>query len=397
MYPRGAGTGTTGAAIAQSPGLLLSLTRMNNIVTISSENLTAVVEPGVITGDLQREAAKRGLFYPPDPASMAFCTIGGNVATGAGGARAVKYGVTRDYVMALEIVLPGGRVINAGAKTAKGVVGYDIARLFVGSEGTLGVATKIWLRLLVAPEEVGTLGAFFLSEKDGGSAVVSLFEAGIIPRCAELLDRTSLEVVKDMLPFEVPPDARAMVISEVDGFKESIRPQLDRMIKAFKAKGAALIMEAKDKQEADQIWKARRSLSPAIRRLGFSGKISEDVCVPRNRLPEMIEKVYQLSSRHNLKIICFGHAGDGNLHINVLFDKESHEDVERAGRLIPEIMKLALKLGGTISGEHGIGLTKKDYLGLEIGSEELKIMKKIKRVFDPNSIMNPGKVFQALP
>jgi len=393
IYPRGAGTGTTGAALAQHQGLLLSLTKMCEIIDISTEDLTAVVEPGVITGDLQKKAAKQGLFYPPDPASKDFCTIGGNVATGAGGATAVKYGVTRDYVMALEIVLPGGQVIHAGAKTAKGVVGYDLVRLFVGSEGTLGVATKIWLKLLVAPESVGTLGAFFKDEKEAGHAVVSLFKAGITPRCAELLDNSSLAVVKDMLPFNVPNNARAMVIAEVDGFKESIKAQLDRVVDVFQNNSAKSIIIAQNSSEAELIWKARRSLSPAIKQLGFSGKISEDICVPRHCLPEMIEAVYNLSKETGIKILCFGHAGDGNLHINVLFDKESQEDQKKVSVLIPEIMKLAIRFGGTISGEHGVGLTKKEFLDLEIGPVELSIMKNIKRAFDPHNIMNPGKVF----
>jgi len=393
VYPRGAGTGTTGAAIALRPGLLLGLTKMCKIIDISTEDLTAVVEPGVITGDLQREVARRGLFYPPDPASKDFCTIGGNVATGAGGATAVKYGVTRDYVMALEIVLPGGKVVHAGAKTAKGVVGYDIVRLFVGSEGTLGIATKIWLKLLVAPETVGTLGAFFSNEKEAGRAVVSLFKAGILPRCAELLDRGSLELVKDMMPFKAPQGARAMVVSEVDGFKETIQSQMNRVTSVFKDCGAQSVMAAKNKEEAERIWSARRSLSPAIRRLGFSGKISEDICVPRHSLPEMIEAVYDLSKEAGIKIVCFGHAGDGNLHINVLFDKESREDQKKVSKLIPEIMRLTVRFGGTISGEHGVGLTKKEFLGLEIGADELHIMKGIKKLFDPHSIMNPGKVF----
>ena len=366
---------------------------MCKILEISPENLTALVEPGVITGDLQHEVAKKGLFYPPDPASMKFCTIGGNVATGAGGARAVKYGVTRDYVMALEIVLPGGEIIHTGAKTAKGVVGLDLTRLFVGSEGTLGVATKIWLKLIPAPEDVGTLGAFFKDEKEACKGVLSLFKAGILPRCAELLDRGSLQAIKDILPFALPTNTGAMVIAEVDGFKEAIPTQLTALSKVFHEQNAIAIIQAKDKHEAAQIWKARRGLSPAIKKLGFSGKISEDVCVPRDKLPTLISKIYELSEKFKIKIICFGHAGDGNLHINVLFDKDNEDDKHRVAKLIPKIMELSIRLGGTISGEHGIGLTKKEFLELEIGPKELELMKNIKRQFDPNNIMNPGKVF----
>ena len=390
VYPRGAGTGTTGACLAEVPGLVLGLARMDRVLSINPGNLSMEAEPGAITGEIQAVAERAGLFYPPDPASLAFCTIGGNVATGAGGARAVKYGVTRDYVMALQVVLPGGRVLETGVRTAKGVVGYDLARLMVGSEGCLGVITRVVLRLVPAPGEVGTMLAFFPGVAHASRGVVSLFAQGVLPRCAELLDARSLECIRDMLPVPLPSGTGAMVLAEADGARCAVRDEMDVMEGVFTACGALSITRAGSGLEASAMWKARRSLSPAIRRLGFPHKVSEDVCVPRELLPEMMGRLDYISRKLRVTILSFGHAGDGNLHVNLLADLNDPEQRERCDQAVEQVMRHALELGGTISGEHGVGITKRPYLSMELDSSVLDVMKGIKAAFDPKGILNPG-------
>ncbi len=393
IYPRGAGTGTTGACLAEQPGLVLCLTRMDKILSISPENLCVTVEPGVITGRIQNYVEARGLFYPPDPASLAFCTIGGNVATCAGGARAVKYGVTRDYVMGLELVLAGGKVITTGVKTAKGVVGYDLTRLIVGSEGSLGVITRITLRLIPAPRCVGTLLSFFSSVNKAARAVVSLFSQGIVPRCAEFLDALSIKCIKEHLPDGVPAGTMALLLVEVDGNRASVKEQLSDILTCFEKEQAILVKVAKGPEEAKRFWSARRALSPAIRRLGFPDKVSEDICVPRNRLPEILERIGAIGNDTGITILCFGHAGDGNLHVNLLLDLKEPGAFSRCEKAVRRIMEDTVSVGGTISGEHGIGITKRPYITLELKQQVIQVMKQIKSCFDPKGILNPGKVF----
>ncbi len=392
LFPRGAGSGTAGGSIPSSNGIAVVLTGMNRILEINTGNLTATVEPGVITGALQKAVSKHGLFYPPDPASLSFCTIGGNVNTGAGGARAVKYGVTRDYVTSLEVVLADGRVINTGHDTAKGVAGYDLTRLMVGSEGTLGIITRITLRLIPQPEAVGTALVLFPDTASACNAVKSFFENRILPRCAEFLDAMSIRCVREMLPQEVHEKCRAMLLVEVDGPVASIQSQLEVVKKCCMESGAINAMVAKNSSDAAAMWKARRNLSPAIRRLGYSGKVSEDICVPRQKLPEAVTRLDEISKRHNITILSFGHAGDGNLHVNLLFDRDSTNEVKDMERAVAEIMETAVGLGGTISGEHGIGLAKKEFMELDAGTTQIELMQGIKKVFDPAEIMNPGKV-----
>ncbi|MGQ9745979.1 MAG: FAD-binding oxidoreductase [Dissulfurimicrobium sp.] len=393
LFPRGAGTGTTGASLPKDGGVVLCMTRMNHILSINPSDLMAEVEPGVVTGDLQNRVASKGLFYPPDPASLRFCTIGGNVATGAGGPRAVKYGVTRDYIMGLEVVLPGGDVIQTGVRTAKGVVGYDLTRLMVGSEGTLGVVTKVRLRLIPAPEAVGTLISFFRKAGDATRAVAALFSCGILPRCAEFLDRLSLNCIIDSLGFALPDSTESMLLVEVDGLKDSIPAQLACIEKVFTECGAINIRAARNDDEARLFWDARRSLSPAIKKLGFPHKINEDICVPRHALPEITNRIAEISRETGLTILTFGHAGDGNLHVNILLDKGKEAQSARAEAAVREIFQATLTLGGTISGEHGVGLTKKAYVGMELDKRSLGIMQDIKRVFDPKGLLNPAKMF----
>jgi glycolate oxidase len=393
VFPRGAGTGTTGASVPAQGGLALAFTRMNRILSVSTADLSAEVEPGVVTGDLQDTVSRLGLFYPPDPASLRFCTIGGNVSTGAGGPRAVKYGVTRDYVTTLELVLPGGDVLQTGRKTAKSVVGYDLTRLIVGSEGTLGVVSGITLRLIPAPEEIGTLLAFFASTSSATDAIVALFESKIIPRCAEFLDRMSIECISHTLPVPVPEKTNAMLLIEIDGARTSIAPGLETVSTCCETAAATGVYVARTEDEAEALWTARRGLSPAIRRLGFPDKISEDICVPRHALPDAVQEVERIGRRNELTVLTFGHAGDGNLHVNVLLDRGNPSERNRGETAVREIMEATLALGGTISGEHGIGLTKQAFMPMEVAPRGLEIMKAIKRAFDPNNIMNPGKMF----
>ncbi len=393
LVPRGAGSSTTGSAVPVRGGVVLSFSRMNRILRIDPVELTARLEPGVVTGVLQEEVEKRGLFYPPDPASLRFCTIGGNVATGAGGARAVKYGVTKDYVRSLKVVLSDGNLIHTGSDTAKGVAGYDLTHLFVGSEGTLGIVVEILLRLLPLPEAVGTAVALFDDLEWAVEAVTCLFTSGILPRCAEFLDEKSLSVASKALPFEVPEEARAFLLLEVDGTISSVKSQLSALKACLKRSGAIKVLEARDAKERERLWEARRSVSPALKGLGYDRKISEDICVPRRAIKAMLSYLKEIQPLYPVDIFTFGHLGDGNLHVNLLFNSNELDDQGLDG-LIERIMKRCLELGGTISGEHGIGLTKMKYLGLELSSQVVGLERQIKKVFDPKGILNPGKIFE---
>jgi len=393
VFPRGAGTGTTGGAVPWANGIALSLARMDRVLSISVEDLVAVVEPGVVTGHLQREVARSNLFYPPDPASLNFCTIGGNIATGAGGARAVKYGVTKDYVMGLEVVLSDGSLMNIGSNTAKSVVGYDLTKLMVGSEGTLGVVTRATLKLIPMPESVGTMLAFFPSTLEASEALTNLFSMHILPRCAELLDEKCLRLTADRLPVKMASGSRALLILEVDGPRESIKRQLDDASAACSKANAQGVVIATDPKKIDEIWSVRRSLSPAISKLGYPDKISEDICVPRHNLTAIMDRLSLIEKKFQVCLLVFGHAGDGNLHVNILFDKARREEQKAVEGAVEAIMKSAVELGGTISGEHGIGISKKEFLPLEITEPALTLMKSVKQIFDPKNILNPGKIF----
>jgi len=398
VFVRGAGTGTTGASVPvqarpDSKGIVLSMTRMNAIRRIELQDMMAEVEPGVITGDLQKATSKVGLFYPPDPASLKVCTIGGNVATGAGGARAVKYGVTRDYVIAIEAVLPSGDIIQTGARTAKGVVGYDLTRLLVGSEGTLALFSRIWLKLVPLPRDVGTVLCFFSSDEDAISAISTIFSAGVLPRCAEFMDALSLRCLVLANPgLSIPVGAGSAVLIEVDGTEEAVTTEIGTVMS--EVKGVALqVWHAVDSLEADAMWRLRRGLSPAIKQLGFPDKISEDICVPRHNLAQVLKRIRAIADETAVTILSFGHAGDGNLHVNLLYDKNRKTDIERVEIAVGAVMRASIELGGTISGEHGVGLSKKQFVGWELSQEAISIMKGIKKVFDPKGILNPGKVF----
>ncbi|MBI4849244.1 MAG: FAD-binding protein [Nitrospirae bacterium] len=393
VVPRGAGTGMTGGSVPLNDAIILSLDGMNRILDIDDRNMIAVVEPGVINGYLQEKLEGKGLFYPPDPASMNFCTLGGNVAENAGGPRAIKYGVTRDYVLGLEVVLPDGRVMMTGGKTYKNVVGYDLTRLIVGSEGTLCVVTKIFLKILPMPEETVTLLCTYSRLDEAASAITKITSSGIIPRVLEFMDEESVRAVENYKNFGLPLDAEAMLLVEVDGSHAAAMQDAEKIAKICTSQNGQVSI-AEDMFAQQRLWEARRAISPALYRIKPT-KINEDIVVPRGRIPEMLQSLRAISERYNLKIVNFGHAGDGNIHVNVMTDKNDREEYERAGKAVEDIFKATLKLEGTISGEHGVGLTKKQFLGMELSETSIEMMKAVKNIFDPNGIMNPGKIFQA--
>ena len=391
VVPRGAGTGMTAGAVPSKGAIVLSFEKMRRILEIDSENLDVLCEPGVINGKLQHELERMGLFYPPDPASMNFCTIGGNVAENAGGPRAIKYGVTRDYVMEIEAVLPNGDIITTGVKTSKGVVGYDLTRLFTGSEGTLAVFTKIRLKALPLPEEVIALLAIFNNLESSGEAVSKIIASKIIPRTLEFMDHEAIVAVENFKPVGLPLDADAILLIELDGHPVSITKEAEKIADICQKLGAEIIM-AEDEDARNQLWVSRRSISPALYRLKPT-KISEDIVVPRNMVTEMLKRLRKISEESGVKIVNFGHAGDGNIHVNIMVDKSDKEEYTKGLGLVEQIFRDSLSLGGTISGEHGVGLTKADYLGMELSKTEIEIMKSIKSIFDPKNILNPGKIF----
>lgn len=392
VIPRGAGTGMSGGALAVQGGLVMVMTRFNRILGIDADNMVAEAEPGVVTGHFQEVVEEQGLFYPPDPSSAPFSTLGGNVAECAGGSRAVKYGVTRDYVLGLEVVLPTGEPIKTGVRTTKGVVGYDLTRLIVGSEGTLGIITNMVLRLLPLPEAVRTLSAVFAGIQDAAGTVSEIVRSGIMPRTVEYMDQAAIRCVEDYLKMGLPVDAGAMLLVEIDGSASSVEAAFRHLASICDRGGAGRIEVASSKQEAKDLWRARKAISPALFRLG-PDKINEDIVVPRNRIPEMVQWIDELRGRTGLTIVTFGHAGDGNIHFNIMLDKDDKEAVDKADAAIKELFKKTIALGGTLSGEHGVGITKAPYLEMELGRSQIALMKRIKAAFDPNGILNPGKIF----
>ena len=392
VIPRGAGTGMSGGALAVQGGLVMVMTRFNRILEIDSNNLVAEVEPGVVTGHFQEVVEKQGLFYPPDPSSASFSTLGGNVAECAGGSRALKYGVTRDYVLGLEVVLPAGEVIRTGVRTTKGVVGYDLTRLIVGSEGTLGIITKMVLRLLPLPEVVRTLSGVFGRIQDATGTVSEIVRCGITPRTVEYMDQAAIRCVEDYLKIGLPVDAGAMLLIEVDGSRSSADAAVQQLAAICDRAGAREIRVARSEQEAQDLWRARRAISPALFRLG-PDKINEDIVVPRSRIPDMVQWIDELRKRTGLTMVTFGHAGDGNIHFNIMLDKRDEKALDKANAAVEELFRQTIAFGGTMSGEHGVGITKASYLDIEVGRSELALMKRVKAAFDPNGILNPGKIF----
>ena len=393
IVPRGAGSGFTGGALPKIGGVVLAFEKhMNKIIQIDMENMVAVVQPGVINKELQREVEKRGLFYPPDPASENYSTLGGNVAENAGGMRAAKYGITKDYVLALRAVLPNGDIIRAGKKTIKDVAGYNLAGILVGSEGTLAVITEITLKLLSKPRLTKTVMGVFGSVKEAMNAVYKSLAGGANPVAMEFLDNLTIKAVEEKFQKGLPTDAGAILISDIDGnVEEEIDYQITLLEKFFKENGCSEFRVAKDEKEAADIWFARRNASQSITIYG-SKKINEDVTVPRSMLPKYLEEVEKISKKYNVKIPCFGHTGDGNVHTNVMVDGNDPTQVELGYKAIEDIFKMTVEIGGTLSGEHGIGLSKAPFMNMAFSKEEMNLFRAIKKAFDPNNILNPGKM-----
>jgi glycolate oxidase len=389
VTPVGARTGKSGGSLPIHGGVSLSLERMNRILALSEEDLIAVCQPGVVTGDLMRAAEARGLFYPPDPNSWETCTLGGNVAENAGGPRALKYGVTGDYVLGLEWVMPTGEVLRVGRRTLKGVAGYDLVRLFVGSEGTLGVATEITLKLLPLPRQVRTALVLFRSVGDAARAVTRVLSSGILPISLELLDEVAVRAV-DGRGFSFPRGTGAAVLAEVDGGEpEPVLAELARLGEICEREGATETLLANDASQRDRLWSVRRSISPSLRALA-PHKLSEDIVVPRSKIPEVIARLKAVGEELGLTVATYGHAGDGNLHANVLYQRlEQRVAVDEA---IARMMRIAVDVGGTITGEHGVGLSKRAYLGIEQSSEVIALQRRLKALFDPRGLLNPGKI-----
>ena len=392
VIPRGGGSGMTGGSLAVRGGVVMAMSRMNRIIEIDCDNLIARVEPGVVTGDFHKAVEQHRLFYPPDPASSAFCTIGGNLGECAGGPKAVKYGVTRDYVLGLEAVLPSGVIIHTGVRTAKGVAGYDLTRLIVGSEGTLAVVTQATLKLLPLPESVRTMAVLFDTIEQAAQAVSAIIKESVVPRCVEFLDRSSIECVRGQFGFHVPENIHAILIIEVDGTCQVAAQDAQKIRDFCIAKGAVEVITAADEKQGVALWSARRALSAALFRIA-PNKINEDIVVPISRIPEMVKRIERIQRRTGLAIVSFGHAGDGNIHCNIMYHKDNKDEQVLAESAMDELFAHTIELGGTITGEHGVGITKMKYLPQEVGDVELAIMRGVKKVFDPLNILNPGKIF----
>ena len=393
LTPRGAGTGYTGGSVPTHGGVVVSLERMNRILDIDEGSLLAVVQPNVITGDLQDAVERVGLFYPPDPASLRQCAIGGNVAECAGGPRAFKYGVTKQYVLGLEAVLPTGEIIRTGGKTVKNVVGYDLTHLIVGSEGTLAIVTEIILKLIPKPPVAATMRATFRSIADAVDAVGRLIRARVIPAALELVDRDSLEAVADYLQMRAlaPEGTGALLIIEVDGLAEQVGAEGERVLAACREAGAIEVVRARDEGERQELWRVRRELSPALKTIA-PVKFNHDIVVPKARIPELFDLVDRLRQESGLAVACFGHVGDGNVHVN-LMSPDDPAALGRARAAEAALFRGVVALEGSITGEHGIGFKKAAYLGLELTPETIALMKRVKQAFDPRGILNPGKIF----
>lgn len=393
LVVRGAGSGYTGGSVPVRGGVVLSMERLNRILTIDEENLLAVVQPNVVTGDLQDAVESRGLFYPPDPASLRQSALGGNVAECAGGPRAVKYGTTRHYVLALEAVLPTGETIRTGSKAVKSVVGYDLTQLLVGSEGTLAVVTEITLRLVPKPAVQATLRATFTDVSTAVAAVTTLMRARVVPATIELIDAVSLAAVERRIGRAVAQAGTgAMLIVEVDGVPGGVEEEIARVGAACAQAGATEVRRAASDAERESLWEARRELSFALRALAPL-KINHDLVVPRGRIPQLFDLVARVRERYRLLVPCFGHAGDGNIHVNLMVDPADADEMARAHAAEQELFAGVVALEGSITGEHGIGFSKARYLGLELSPDVIALMQRIKHAFDPHGILNPGKMW----
>jgi glycolate oxidase len=393
IVPRGAGTGYTGGAVPVQGGVVVSLERMNRILEIDEANLVAVVEPHVVTGELQEAVEKVGLFYPPDPASLKQSVIGGNVAENAGGPRAFKYGTTRQYVLGLEVVLPTGEIIETGGKVVKNVVGYDLTHLIVGSEGTLAIITKVILRLVPRPPVQATLRATFRDVEGAVRAVSNIIRARVVPAALELIDADSLEAVASNLKVRslAPEGTGALLLIEVDGVPAAVSEEAARVEEACREAGATELLRARDETERQELWRVRREISLSLKVI-TPLKFNHDVVVPKGRIPELFRLVWRIRDDYRLRIPLFGHAGDGNIHVNIMVDPEDQDEIRRAHEAERVLFEGVVALEGSISGEHGIGFSKAPFVPLELSADEIALMKRVKQAFDPLGILNPGKI-----
>jgi len=393
ITPRGAGSGFTGGALPINGGITLAMEKhMNKILEIDMENMVAVVQPGVVNKELQKAVEAVGLFYPPDPASEEYSTLGGNVSENAGGMRAAKYGITKDYVMALRAVRPNGDIIRAGKRTIKDVAGYNIAGILIASEGTLAVLTEITLKLIPKPRFTKAYMGVFPSVDDAMNAVFKSLAGGANPVAMEFMDALVVQALKEKLGVALPEDAGALLIGDVDGnVEEEVAFQLEILEKSFKENGAQQFVVAHTAKERDTLWFARKNASPSITIFG-SKKLNEDISVPRSMLPEALKRIYEIGDTYGFKVPCFGHAGDGNIHVNVMVDGSDEKQLEAGHHAIEEIFQMVVDMGGTLSGEHGIGTSKAPFMRIAFNQVELALFQSIKEAFDPNNILNPGKM-----
>ena len=392
LTARGRGTGTTGATVPLKGGLIMSLERMNKLIEFSPDNRYIIVEPGMTNQQVQSIVKERGFFWPPDPTSAAFCSIGGNLAYNSAGPRAVKYGTPRENVLGLRAVTGAGKEICVGVHTSKGVVGYDLTRLIVGSEGTLAIITQATLKLTPLPEATKTLRALYHSVFDAAKAVSAIMSQPVVPCALEFIDANAINMIRQYSKTDLPEHAGAMLMIEVDGQLEGLEAATEKVVAAARNNGLLEVRLAQTDDEVNALWQTRKALSPALRKVAPK-KINEDVVVPVTEMPKLIAGLGDLSKKYDLAIINFGHAGNGNIHVNLLLDPDEPEQGQKAHDCLDEIFSLVLSLNGTLSGEHGIGLEKRDFVGRELDVNSLELMRNIKRQFDPNSILNPDKMF----
>lgn len=389
LTPRGRGTGTAGGSIPEQGGIALSLERMLRIIVVDPANRVIVTEPGVLNQTVQDTVRPHGFFWPPDPSSAAYSSIGGNLATSAGGPHAVKYGTTRDHVLGVKAVTGKGEEIKTGCYTTKGVVGYDLTRLLIGSEGTLAVITEATLKLTPLPQAIRGLVAHFRDTSSCAAAIVSIMSLPQVPSALEFLDKGSLNLIRSRSPEILPDDSAAMLMIEVDGSSREVNETSIAILSACQNEG---LLQAERVSDTVNLWRMRKALSPLLRDIAPK-KINEDVVVPVSTLPEFLNGLTKLSSQHQVSNVNFGHAGNGNIHVNLLVDPDNTEEMDRAEKCLNEIFDLVISLNGTLSGEHGIGREKRAYIDREIDATTMNLMKSIKQVFDPNNILNPGKLF----
>jgi len=392
VVTRGMASGLAAASVPFSGGIVLCLTRMDRVLEIDQENATVRAEAGIITAILQAEVEKKGLFYPPDPSSIRHSTIGGNIACNAGGPRCLKYGVTGDYVLGLTVVLANGEIVKTGGKVIKDVVGYDLTALFTGSEGTLGIITEALLRLTAKPKFARTALVEFNTLADASRTVNAILSAGLVPATLELMDQTAITCIEESMHLGLPLDVEAILLVETDGQDETtVLHEIEAVAEICRQNGARKVTVARDEAERAALWKARRSVAPALARRA-PNKLGEDITVPRSAIPEAVRRLKLISDKYGLPIVIFGHAGDGNLHPNILFDKRDAEQMAKVEQMVAEEFDIALELGGTLSGEHGVGTLKRPYMLRALGQTSVGLQKSIKQAFDPLNILNPGKV-----